>query len=158
MIRVLFVCLGNICRSPAAEGVMKNLVRTHGLENKFEIQSAGTAGYHEGESADPRMSAHASRRGYKLDSLAQKFQTKFFDEFDYIITMDRSNYQNVLKLATNEGQEKKVIPMAHLCEAHSVTEVPDPYHDGAEGFELVLDLVEDGCKALLQRIKDEKSL
>ena len=158
MVRVLFVCLGNICRSPAAEGVMKHLVRSHGLENKIEVQSAGTAGYHEGEPADTRMSAHASRRGYTLDSLAQRFQTKFFDEFDYIITMDRSNYQNVIKLASSEDQEKKVIPMAHLCEAHSITEVPDPYYEGSEGFELVLDLVEDGCKALLQRIQDQQRL
>lgn len=156
MVKVLFVCLGNICRSPAAEGVMKALLKKEGLEHKVHVESAGTSGYHVGELPDERMRKHAARRGYDLSSTAQHFTPEFFEKFDYIITMDNSNYRNVLKLDPKGKYANKVIKMSHLCEEHSITEVPDPYYGGDQGFEYVLDLVEDGCSALIRRLKSDK--
>ncbi len=154
MVKVCFVCLGNICRSPAAEGIFRTLVMQAGLEQKIYIESAGTGAYHVGELPDSRMRDHASRRGYDLSSRAQRFTGDFFDKFDYIVTMDRSNYNNVLRLAFKPNHHKQVLPFSHLCEKHSINEVPDPYTEGPEGFELVLDLLEDGCQALLERLQD----
>src|SRR5690606_29369716 len=98
MIKILFVCLGNICRSPAAEGAMKALIQELGLEGKVHCESAGTSSYHVDCPADERMQAHAKKRGIKLESLAQQFVSEHFEEFDYIVTMDRSNYKNVMRL------------------------------------------------------------
>ena len=153
MIKVLFVCLGNICRSPAAEGVMKDLLKKHQLEDKLYCESAGTSSHHVGDNPDRRMQAHAQRRGVELNSIAQQFVREHFEEFDYIITMDASNYKNVLRLDFENQYKNKVIPMSHLCHKQSITEVPDPYYGGADGFEVVLDIVEDGCRGLLDRLE-----
>lgn len=114
MVKVLFVCLGNICRSPAAEGALKALIRTHGLEDKIYCESAGTSA-HVDEPADPRMQAHARKRNLSLDNFGQQFRYEHFEQFDYIITMDHSNFRNVKRLDPEGRFAKKVIPMSHFC-------------------------------------------
>jgi low molecular weight protein-tyrosine phosphatase len=154
--KILFVCLGNICRSPAAEGVMSSFIKSEGLDELIFVDSAGTLSYHQGESADPRMKAHAEKRGYDLTSISRKFNPqKDFNEFDYIVTMDNSNFKEIKKLAANSEQKSKIFKMAHFIKNHKVDEVPDPYYEGPEGFEYVLDIIEDGCKELLEKVKDE---
>ena len=150
--KILFVCLGNICRSPAAEGVMKNLAG--GLP--IEIDSAGTAGYHIGELPDSRMRSHARNRGYHLESRARKFdEQKDFEKFDLIIPMDKSNLRDILALDPARKYRHKVKMMTDFCTALDVDEVPDPYYGGPEGFEYVLDILEDGCKGLLETLRHE---
>lgn len=153
--RVLFVCLGNICRSPTAEGVFKHLTTQKSLNEEFIIDSAGTSGHHDGEMADSRMIEHASRRGIELTSLSRKFVTQDFDNFDYIIGMDDSNLRNIERLARNEDDKRKVSKMTDYCSDSKYDEVPDPYYGGADGFEVVLDLVIDASNGLLEKIKGE---
>lgn len=155
MKRILFVCLGNICRSPGAEGVMKALVKREGLEKDFYIDSAGTYGGHSGDLPDPRMRAHAARRGYDLNSRARKFYPEAdFAEFDLIIGMDNQNIRDLWQMAKNDTELAKIHKMTEYCTqlAH-MTEVPDPYYSGADGFELALDLLEDATRGLLNTIK-----
>ncbi len=152
--RLLFVCLGNICRSPAAHGVMQHLVDEAGLEQIIEIDSAGLYGGHAGELPDKRMRVHAARRGYDLKHRARKVTTDDFENFDLILVMDDSNYENLKRLAPTIEDEKKVVRMIEFCRLHPYYySVPDPYYEGAEGFELVLDLLEDACQGLLDDIK-----
>lgn len=154
--KILFVCMGNICRSPAAEGIMNKLITDAGFNDKIEIDSAGTIGYHQGEPADPRMSRHASKRGYELTSLSRKFNAeKDFVEFDYIVTMDDENYNDIISLDKKGNYKHKVHKMADFFTTNGYDEVPDPYYGGSEGFELVLDLLEEGNKNLLEKIKKE---
>ncbi|MFO7524348.1 MAG: low molecular weight protein-tyrosine-phosphatase [Ignavibacteriaceae bacterium] len=154
--KVLFVCMGNICRSPAAEGVMKKMIEDNNLENKIEVDSAGTIGFHQGEPADPRMSIHASKRGYNLTSRSRKFiPEKDFEEFDYIVTMDDNNYEDILSLDRNNKYAHKVHKFSKFFVNNDNTEVPDPYYGGSEGFEIVLDLLEDGNKNLLEKIRKD---
>ena len=149
---VLFVCMGNICRSPTAEGVFRHLVEQEGLSDRIEIDSAGTHAYHVNEPADRRASAAAARRGYSLEGIrARRVEEADFSRFDYIIAMDRDN------LAVLEGQ----ISAEHDTSLHlflefaqsSGDEVPDPYYGGASGFERVLDLVEDASRGLLEKLR-----
>lgn len=158
MVKILFVCLGNICRSPAAEGVLIKMVKDAGLADKVEVASAGTSGYHSGSLPDSRMQQHGLKRGYEFVSLSQQFIADFFDHYDVIITMDQSNYRNVTALARNEADIKKVKPFSHYCCANSIIDVPDPYAGGSEGFEHVMDLMEDGCSEILRRLQDKESL
>lgn len=151
--KVLFVCLGNICRSPAGEGIFKKLVKEQGLENQISIDSAGTSGYHNGELPDSRMRQHGARRGYKFDSLSRKFTSEDFYDFDIILVMDDSNYHNVMRLAPDLDSQKKVYRMVEFSQRFGHDHIPDPYYSGADGFELVLDLLEDACEALLARMK-----
>lgn len=153
---VLFVCLGNICRSPAAEGIFKKLVAEAGFEDRIKVDSAGTSGYNNGELPDPRMRQHGARRGYKFDSLSRKFTGRDFDKFDIILAMDDSNYYNVMRLARDIESEKKVYRMVDFSTRFSHDHVPDPYYSGADGFELVLDLLEDSCQGLMDKIKEGK--
>ncbi len=155
MLNVIFVCMGNICRSPSGEAVFKAIVEKNNLEEKIFVDSAGTIGYHAGERADSRMRQHAALRGYKLDSIARKFIEKDFDKFDYIIAMDRSNYSNILALDKAGKYSGKVSMMTDYCTKFTTKEVPDPYYGGAAGFELVLDLLEDACTGLLNKISEE---
>lgn len=156
MIKVLFVCTGNICRSPAAEGIFKRLVGDAKLENDISIDSAGTIGYHSGELPDARMRKHASVRGYNLDSHARQFNPKKdFYEFDYIITMDNYNYVDITKLDYKKVYANKIFKMSDFISDKNINEVPDPYYGGAEGFEFVIDILEDGTKNLLTKIKKE---
>jgi protein-tyrosine phosphatase len=153
---VLFVCLGNICRSPAAEGVFKHMVDKDGLGSVIHVDSAGTGGWHVGDAPDSRMIHYAKERGYDLTQLeARQFSEEDFVKFDYILTMDNSNLKNVLNLDVKRQHHGKVKPLTTFCKIHDVREVPDPYYDRDEGFNLVLDLIEDACTELLAKIKGE---
>ena len=150
--KVLFVCLGNICRSPAAEGVFSSLVKKANLDNLIYVDSAGTAAYHTGERADSRMISHASKRGYDLNSIARKFIQEDFDKFDFIITMDKQNHRDVLSLTKNDAHRQKVSLMTDYLKGMDASEVPDPYYQGASGFEYVLDIIENASHNLLTKI------
>jgi low molecular weight protein-tyrosine phosphatase len=156
MKKILFVCLGNICRSPAAEGIMKRVIEDADLENSFEVDSAGTIAYHAGEGADERMKHHASKRGYDLTSIARRFNpAKDFENFDYIIAMDNDNYYNIKSMDEKDKYDDKIYKMTQFCTRHDDEIVPDPYYLGAEGFENVLDILEDACDGLLEKLKNE---
>lgn len=147
--KILFVCLGNICRSPSAEAVMKKLVKDAGLEESFFIDSAGIMGYHEGERADDRMRGHAARRGYVLDSISRPVRTQDFYDFDLIIGMDDRNVDDLKQKAPDLESLAKIHQMTEYSRNKLYDHVPDPYYGGASGFELVLDLLEDACAGLL---------
>jgi len=146
---VLFICMGNICRSPTAEGVFRKLVSEAGRHTDFEIDSAGTIGYHAGDRADRRMRAAAADRGYQLDSIARRIEVADFDRFDLIVTMDNANFRDVSALAPGSGA--RVVRMCDYCQEHEETEVPDPYYGGAAGFQKVIDILEDACSNLLRQ-------
>jgi len=148
---VLFVCMGNICRSPAAEGVFRKLVADAGREAEFKIDSAGTGAWHAGSPADARMRAAAERRGYRLESIARKVEREDFERFDLIVTMDEDNFDNVTALGGDSGRAR-VARMREFCEQLGTGEVPDPYFGGEAGFEEVLDILEDACSGLLRRL------
>ena len=150
--KILFVCLGTICRSPSAEAVMKKLVKDAGLDNYIEVDSAGIMGYHEGERADQRMRAHASRRGYVLDSISRPVRTTDFYDFDLIIGMDDRNIDDLKRKAPDLESVAKIHQMTEYSRNKLYDHVPDPYYGGASGFELVLDLLEDACGGLLETI------
>ena len=150
--KILFVCQGNICRSPSAEAVMKKLVKDAGLDNYIEVDSAGIMGYHEGERADQRMRAHASRRGYVLDSISRPVRTTDFYDFDLIIGMDDRNIDDLKRKAPDLESVAKIHQMTEYSRNKLYDHVPDPYYGGASGFELVLDLLEDACGGLLETI------
>lgn len=156
-IKILFVCLGNICRSPAAQGVMERLVSERGLKDKYEIDSAGLYGGHAGQLPDPRMRVHALRRGLDLTHRSRQVRESDFDSFDIIVAMDDSNYDRLRSLAPTTENEAKVVRMAEFFSIHPWADcVPDPYYDGAEGFENALDLIEDGCLTLLNTLEKKK--
>ena len=155
MKKLLFVCLGNICRSPAAEAIMIKMVADKGLSAKYFCDSAGTSGYHIGERADARMIEHAKKRGYDITSRGRQFSKKDFTDFDYILTMDESNYQNVCDKDYKNEYKCKVHPMVKFCLQHQVDKVPDPYYGGPEGFENVLSILEDACSNLLNHLEKE---
>jgi|YelNatPaOPRAMG01_1025707.scaffolds.fasta_scaffold02472_16 protein-tyrosine phosphatase len=153
---ILFVCMGNICRSPAAEEIMRHLVNQDGLKDKFFIDSAGTVAYHEGEKPDQRMIKHAKKRGYFLTSKARKFNpAEDFEKFDYIVTMDNENYFDIKALDKNKKYTNKIFKMVDFNKSIKVAEVPDPYYSGSDGFENVLDILEDACSGLFEKIKNE---
>lgn len=151
--KILFVCLGNICRSPTAEGVMIDLVRKAHLESRIEIDSAGTYGGHAGELPDSRMRQHALRRGYNLTSRSRQVRPSDFEDFDIILAMDDRNYQNLRDLSPDPESQNKVRRMVDFSQQTQYDYIPDPYYGGADGFELVLDLLEDACDGLLNEIK-----
>ena len=155
--KVLFVCLGNICRSPAAQGVLQAIVDAEGTSADWLIDSAGTGDYHTGDLPDQRMRIHARRRGYDLTHRARQVREADFDDFDLIVPMDASNERNLRRLAPTPEAEAKIVPMARwISLATRYDHVPDPYYGGAQGFELVLDLLEDGCRRLYDELSAEK--
>lgn len=152
--RVLFVCLGNICRSPSAEAVFNNILEKEGLKNQIECDSAGTTAYHAGEPADKRMQGHAIQRGYRLTSISRPVDpVTDFDEFDYIVGMDDNNVWDLKKMTRNLQQQQKIHKMTDFSSNEHYQSVPDPYYGGAEGFELVLDILEDACRGLVDEIR-----
>lgn len=156
-VRVLFVCMGNICRSPTAEAVMRHLVSKRGLEHSIYIDSAGTHDYHIGRRSDDRTRQAGERRGYKFDHLARQVKTVDFTEFDYIIAMDRENMRLLRQIVPPAATAQLSMMMSH-CDKPECEEVPDPYYGGARGFEHVLDLLENSCSHLLDEICREHQL
>ena len=150
--KILFVCLGNICRSACAEAVMKHIAAERGVSDDFEIDSAGLISYHSGEKADPRMRQHAAARGINITSIARKITTTDFSRFDYIIGMDDDNIRRLLDIAPNDDARLKISKMSDYCRTFQVNSVPDPYYGGPKDFELVLDLLDDACNGLIDSI------
>ncbi|WP_216904983.1 low molecular weight protein-tyrosine-phosphatase [Synechococcus sp. CCY 9618] len=152
-ISVLFVCLGNICRSPAAEGVFLHLIGREGLGPAFLVDSAGTGDWHVGRPADPRMRHAAAQRGIELPSRARQITADDLTRFDHVLTMDRQNLRAVRALTRPGQTTARVGPLTSHCRRFSVEEVPDPYYGGEEGFDRVLDLLEDACAGLLEVLR-----
>lgn len=153
MVKVLFVCLGNICRSPTAEGVFRALVRDGGLADRIEVDSAGTSDWHIGEPPDGRGQAAAARRGYDLSVLrARQVTAHDFDRFDYVIAMDQANLAKLSALAPAGRGDKLSLFLAFAPEL-GVREVPDPYYGGPDGFDDVLDMIEAASRGLLADIQ-----
>lgn len=153
--KILFVCLGNICRSPAAEGVMLRLLKEKNLEAEFEIDSAGILNYHAGELPDSRMRAHATRRGYNLVHRSRQVRTEDFYNFDLIIGMDDRNMDDLHDHAPSPQEWTKIHRMTDYCTKFQTDHVPDPYYGGSEGFEYVLDVLEDACSGLLTSLTQD---
>lgn len=153
--RVLFVCMGNICRSPAADNVFAHLLESLGHHARITCDSAGTINYHAGNPPDHRMSETLEARGIPVQGAARQFQRRDFDDFDLILTMDEDNRRGILSLAKTEDQSAKIRRFTDFCANHDADEVPDPYYGGPEGFELVADMIEDGCAGLLDHILTE---
>jgi protein-tyrosine phosphatase len=152
--RILFVCSGNICRSPSAEAVFKAKIENEGLYTLFDIDSAGTGAWHAGEPADSRMKRHAKKRGYNLTSIARQFKPeKDFTRFDLIIAMDDENVADLKRVARNEKDLEKIRKMTDYSITFNYNLVPDPYYGGDDGFELVLDLLEDASEGLLEAVR-----
>jgi len=153
--RVLLVCMGNICRSPTAEGVLRNHIKNNMLGDKIEVDSAGTHGYHVGEAPDSRTQRAASARGYNLSQLrARKVARQDLDYFDLILAMDKSNLDNLRRMASPEQQDKIKLFM-EFARNFDDEEVPDPYYGLGHGFDLVLDMVEDASQGLVETIRKE---
>lgn len=150
--KVLFVCLGNICRSPAAEGIFRHIVKENGMEDRFVIDSAGTYGGHSGEHPDRRMRTAALYRGYGLTHSARQVRSLDFLDFDLVIAMDDQNYEDLMHLAPSVEATHKIRRMASFLTTHRISYIPDPYYMGSEGFSLVLDLLEEGCQNLYDKI------
>ncbi|AFY94008.1 low molecular weight protein-tyrosine-phosphatase [Chamaesiphon minutus] len=161
MTKLLFVCLGNICRSPAAENIMNHLVAQAGMSDRIECDSAGTASYHTGNPPDRRMRAAAANRDLPMVGKARQFTKADFTAFDLILAMDRENYHNILALVGSaapsenlqEQYRDKVKLMCDFATEHLDKEVPDPYYGGAEGFDYVIDLLLDACSGLLLELE-----
>jgi len=151
--RILFVCLGNICRSPAADGILSAMVAERGLTDLIEVDSAGTYSGHVGDLPDPRMRRAASKRGYDLTHRARTVREEDFYRFDMIVVMDDNNYESVCRLAPERKYIDKVFRMSEFTIAFPDWHyVPDPYYEGADGFELVLDMLENGCERIIAQV------
>lgn len=150
--KLLFVCLGNICRSPSAENIMNHLIEEAGLSDKISCDSAGTSAYHIGSAPDRRMNAAAMERGIKLIGCARKFQQSDFERFDLILAMDRENYQDLIYCDGLGRYQDKIKMMCSFATNYEDREVPDPYYGGEAGFRYVIDLLFDACGGLLDYI------
>ena len=150
--KVLFVCLGNICRSPAAQGIFEHIVRENNAQDKVEADSAGTYSGHRGELPDRRMRTAAMYRGYGLTHRSRPVRSLDFLDFDLIVAMDDQNYEDLMHMAPSVEATHKLRKMASFLTTHKMSYIPDPYYMGVEGFALVLDLLEDGCRNLFDTI------
>jgi low molecular weight protein-tyrosine phosphatase len=156
MHRILFVCMGNICRSPTAEGVMRRLVREEGLEHDFEIDSAGTGSWHAGDSPDRRATAAAASRGITLEGAARQVRPRDFEHFDLLLAMDRENLRELRTFSPDGDVAGKARLLREFDPASAGApdlDVPDPYYGGPGGFEEVLDLVDAACRGLLEEVR-----
>lgn len=159
MIKVLFVCLGNICRSPSAEGIMKKLIEEENLGEKIIIDSAGTSHWHVGELPDPLMRKAASKRGYILESKSRQIKPADLDKFDYIVAMDKNNYEDITMLLSFKKEHKsKLHLITDYLNSMDWDGVPDPYGKGSKQFDLVIDILEESCANFLEFIKKENNL
>ena len=154
--KVLFVCLGNICRSPAAQGIFEHIVRENGMQDRIEADSAGTYSGHRGELPDRRMRTAALYRGFALTHKARPVSSLDFLDFDMIVAMDDQNYEDLMRLAPSVEATHKIRRMASFLKQRQMSYIPDPYYMGAEGFCLVLDLLEEGCQNLFDEITKTK--
>lgn len=155
---VLFICLGNICRSPAAEGIMKSLVEKEGMSDDFFIDSAAIGSWHIGQLPDSRMRKCGAEHGYRFDSHARQFQKSDFQHFDLIVVMDNENYRAITSMTSSQADKDKVVRIAdYLTHHREYTTVPDPYYGDYSDFELVIELLEDACQGLLYSIKEQNS-
>lgn len=159
MIKLLFVCLGNICRSPSAEAIMQKLVASSPLKEDVYCDSAGTNGYHSGEHADSRMRASLTNRDYPCSSRSRRVDpAQDFDDFDYILAMDSSNYDDLMELARVYSKKTDhIYMMSAFKKSRSETDVPDPYYGGAKGFDTVIDILEDSCLGLLEHLQNSQT-
>lgn len=153
-IRILFVCMGNICRSPAAEGVCRQMIKQE-LNEKIEIESCGIGDWHIGQPPDRRMQEAAKARGIALNSRAQQFKIAFYDEFDYILASDQEVLKHLFHCAATPEHKAKLSLMTAFSGLYSGQEVPDPYYEPTAAFDLVLDMLEDSCSGLLKHISKE---
>jgi protein-tyrosine phosphatase len=155
-VRLLFVCMGNICRSPTAEGVMRSLLREQGLEDEIEIDSAGTGDWHVGDAPDARATEAAGRRGIVLEGAARQVRPSDFEDYDLLLAADRENLEHLRAIAPSPGAREKVRLLREFDPASDGApdlDVPDPYYGGPGGFEDVLDLVEAACRGLLAEVR-----
>lgn len=151
--RVLMVCMGNICRSPTAQGVLEAFARQSGWDGRLTVDSAGTHNYHIGKAPDQRAQKHAARRGYDLSAQrARQLQVEDFERFDWVLVMDADNAHRARSLCPAEHRHK-IRLLSSFCTQHRAAEVPDPYYGADNGFELVLDLAEDACAGLLRSLR-----
>lgn len=154
-VSVCFVCLGNICRSPTAEGIFIQLVEQAGLSDRFVIDSAGTSAYHEGEQADPRSRRYAESRGVTLPSISRLFVAEDFARFDYVIAMDSRNHRDMERLASIEQRSKLHMLRSFDRQHRGSLDVPDPYYGAGDGFARVFDICHAGCTGLLEHIREK---
>ena len=153
MKRILFICLGNICRSPAADGIMRHLVSEQGLDDQFMIDSAGIGSWHVGQLPDRRMRRQGERHGYTFDHRARQFSAADFDRFDLVAVMDQENYHDVSRQARSDADRQKIIRMSDYLQHHpGQRTIPDPYYGSDKDFEYVIELLEDACSGLLQKL------
>ncbi len=153
---ILFICLGNICRSPAAEAVMKKIANDNHIGQSLHIESAAIGPWHVGDLPDKRMRRHAAARGLTLDSRAQQFNASFYNRFDVIVVMDEENYRAVSQQARSDDDRRKIWRMSdYFIQYKGRSSVPDPYYGGDSDFELALDLIEDGCQGLIRTIRSK---
>jgi len=158
-IRVCFVCSGNICRSPTAEGIFKKLVADAGVAHRFHVESFGIGSWHVGERPDPRTIRAAEARGYRLESRAQHWKARDFDRFDYVVAMDGSHVLSLVRLATTEAMKAKIsLARDHVVDGPRDADVPDPYYGELEGFDEVVDICLEACTALLGHLRQKHAL
>lgn len=158
--KILFVCLGNICRSPTAEGIFASLITQSNLTASYHLDSAGTIGIHQGKKADPRMRETAHFRGYDLTSRSRQITIADLTDFDHILVMDEENRHDVLALTTTNAERNKITLMTDYCTLphfQDLPGVPDPYYGGAQGFQTVIDILEDSCSNLLTQLQKSSS-
>lgn len=158
-IRICFVCSGNICRSPTAEGVFKKLVADAGLDHAFHVESAGIGDWHVGERPDPRTLRAAEARGYRLESRAQQWKARDFDRFDHVVAMDSTHVRALVRLATTDATKAKVsLARDHVPSGPRGADVPDPYYGELEGFDEVVTICVEACSALLAELRKRHAL
>jgi protein-tyrosine phosphatase len=152
-IKVLFVCLGNICRSPLAEAIFKDKIKKRGLDHLFMVDSCGTANYHVGDSPDARTIANAKKNGVAIDHCGRQFTAKDLEDFDFILAMDKSNYQNILRLLKDQSHSAKVMMMREFDSVDKGSEVPDPYYGGEKHFQEVFEILDRCTENFLKHLE-----